>query len=218
MAARGEKRFDLTTELPETFSLPSGFSKPQWCLPGILCVEGTDAPSSTVVHYWDGIARASGGTFAGNSRWAGLRMVVLVDDSEFTSRTLNNFLWVTFTRSNPANDVDGVGAFTDHKHWGCTGPLVIDARIKPHHAPPLSPAERLITTHLHDTPTRLHLRLAPRTRGMLAPPATAQPTTSRRRACRGTTPLRATERRAARRQAITPRLQSTRRPSDPPNM
>jgi len=64
-------------------------------------------------------------------------MVVLADDSEFTSRTLNNFLWVTFTRSNPAKDVDGVGAFTDHKHWGCTGPLVIDARRKPHHAPPL---------------------------------------------------------------------------------
>ncbi len=25
----------------------------------------------------------------------------------------------------------------EHKHWGCAGPLVIDARIKPHHAPPL---------------------------------------------------------------------------------
>ena len=24
-----------------------------------------------------------------------------------------------------------------NKHWGCRGPLVIDARIKPHHAPPL---------------------------------------------------------------------------------
>ena len=23
------------------------------------------------------------------------------------------------------------------KHWGCRGPLVIDARLKPHHAPPL---------------------------------------------------------------------------------
>jgi 4-hydroxy-3-polyprenylbenzoate decarboxylase len=50
---------------------------------------------------------------------------------------MNNWLWVVFTRSNPAVDVDGIGAFTEHKHWGCTGPLVIDARIKPHHAPPL---------------------------------------------------------------------------------
>ena len=64
-------------------------------------------------------------------------LVVLVDDSDFTSEALNNFLWVTFTRSNPAADLYGVGAFTRQKHWGCTGSLVIDARIKPHHAPVL---------------------------------------------------------------------------------
>jgi 4-hydroxy-3-polyprenylbenzoate decarboxylase len=61
---------------------------------------------------------------------------VLVDDSEFAARTVRNFLWVTFTRSDPAADTDGVGASVDRKHWGCAGPLVIDARIKPHHAPP----------------------------------------------------------------------------------
>ena len=49
----------------------------------------------------------------------------------------NNFLWVTFTRSNPSHDIYGVQSFTEKKHWGCKGPLVIDARIKPHHAPPL---------------------------------------------------------------------------------
>ena len=62
---------------------------------------------------------------------------MIVDDSEFTARNLGNFLWVTFTRSNPAADIDGIDAFIDQKHWGCRGPLVIDARIKPHHAPPL---------------------------------------------------------------------------------
>jgi len=64
-------------------------------------------------------------------------LVVLVDDSEFAARTLNNFLWVAFTRSNPAADVHGIGAFIEQKHWGCRGSLVIDARIKSHHAPPL---------------------------------------------------------------------------------
>jgi 4-hydroxy-3-polyprenylbenzoate decarboxylase len=64
-------------------------------------------------------------------------LVVLVDDSDFVSRSLNNFLWVTFTRSNPAADVHGIGAFTRQKHWGCESTLVLDARIKPHHAPPL---------------------------------------------------------------------------------
>ena len=57
--------------------------------------------------------------------------------------SLDNFLWVTFTRSDPARDVHGVGAFIAHKHWGCTGPLVIDARIKPHHAPPLEDDPRV---------------------------------------------------------------------------
>lgn len=64
-------------------------------------------------------------------------LLVLVDDAQFTAETLRNFLWVTFTRSNPASDVDGIDAFTCDKHWGCRGPLVVDARIKPWHAPPL---------------------------------------------------------------------------------
>jgi 4-hydroxy-3-polyprenylbenzoate decarboxylase len=67
----------------------------------------------------------------------GCPWIVLVDDSEFTARTLNNFLWVTFTRSNPAADLYGISSFTDQKHWGCKGSLIVDARIKPHHAPPL---------------------------------------------------------------------------------
>jgi 4-hydroxy-3-polyprenylbenzoate decarboxylase len=46
-------------------------------------------------------------------------------------------VWVPFTRSNPSHDVHGVGAFIERKHWGCRGPMIIDARIKPHHAPPL---------------------------------------------------------------------------------
>jgi 4-hydroxy-3-polyprenylbenzoate decarboxylase len=66
-------------------------------------------------------------------------LIVVVDDSVFAAQSLNNFLWVTFTRSNPAADVAGVGAFSRQKHWGCAGALVIDARSKPHHAPPLVP-------------------------------------------------------------------------------
>ena len=63
--------------------------------------------------------------------------VLLVDDSHFTAATLNNFVWVAFTRSNPGHDLYGVRSFTEFKHWGCHGPLVIDARKKPHHAPEL---------------------------------------------------------------------------------
>jgi 4-hydroxy-3-polyprenylbenzoate decarboxylase len=64
-------------------------------------------------------------------------LILIVNDSEFSAKTLNNFLWTTFTRSNPATDIAGIDASIDNKHWGCRGSLVIDARIKPHHAPPL---------------------------------------------------------------------------------
>jgi 4-hydroxy-3-polyprenylbenzoate decarboxylase len=67
----------------------------------------------------------------------GVALVVVVDDLAFSLKSPANWLWVTFTRSNPSHDIYGVGAFTEHKHWGCRGPLVIDARTKPHHAPAL---------------------------------------------------------------------------------
>ena len=64
-------------------------------------------------------------------------LIIICDDSDFLSKNLNNFLWATFTRSNPSHDIHGVDSFVENKHWGCRGSLIIDARIKPHHAPPL---------------------------------------------------------------------------------
>ncbi|MFN6049433.1 MAG: 3-octaprenyl-4-hydroxybenzoate carboxy-lyase, partial [Planctomycetia bacterium] len=63
--------------------------------------------------------------------------VVLVDNAEFTSANSRNFLWTVFTKTNPANDIDGVKPKIEHKHWSCEGPVLIDARSKPHHAPAL---------------------------------------------------------------------------------
>jgi 4-hydroxy-3-polyprenylbenzoate decarboxylase len=62
-------------------------------------------------------------------------MIIVCDDADFTAQTLNNFVWVAFTRCNPSHDIHGIGAFTENKHWGCKGPMILDARIKPHHAP-----------------------------------------------------------------------------------
>src|SRR5690606_33392513 len=66
-------------------------------------------------------------------------LLIVCDDPAFMAATINNFLWATFTRCNPASDIYGVDSFIEHKHWGCRGPLIIDARIKPHHAPLLLP-------------------------------------------------------------------------------
>jgi 4-hydroxy-3-polyprenylbenzoate decarboxylase len=92
-------------------------------MPGVLAVEETR-----------GLSSAQGSS----NSLLGFPLIVLCDDSQFVAASLANFLWVTFTRANPATDVYGVGEFSEHKHWGCTGPLIIDARIKPHHAPPLA--------------------------------------------------------------------------------
>jgi 4-hydroxy-3-polyprenylbenzoate decarboxylase len=66
-----------------------------------------------------------------------LPIIVVCNDAAFTAASLNNFLWVTFTRANPANDIYGMDEFVENKHWGCNGSLIIDATIKLHHAPPV---------------------------------------------------------------------------------
>jgi len=54
-------------------------------------------------------------------------LVVLCDDAEWTSKNLDNLLWVAFTRSNPASDISIQGS-----------QLVIDARKKPRHTEELT--------------------------------------------------------------------------------
>jgi len=71
------------------------------------------------------------------SELAGIVQIVLHDAFEFGSDVLKDYLWITYTRSNPSHDVYGVDDFNEHKHWGCSGPMIIDARKKPHHAPEL---------------------------------------------------------------------------------
>jgi 4-hydroxy-3-polyprenylbenzoate decarboxylase len=129
IAAAGPRRRLLPTELPDKFWLPDGFGEPRVCMPGVLAVQ---APP-----YAEADAERFGAAFPADAPLNEFPLVLLVDDSDFTARSLNNWLWVAFTRSNPAADVHGVGASIRHKHWGCSGALVIDARIKPHHAPPL---------------------------------------------------------------------------------
>ena len=60
-----------------------------------------------------------------------------MDSSTFATRNWENFLWTVFTRSDPAADIYGAGGNIRSKHWGCDGPLVIDARLKCFQAPPL---------------------------------------------------------------------------------
>lgn len=135
-AAAGPKRRDLPTELPSDVTLPDGFRAPVICQPGILAITTPKWSGQFTADVEAAIAKFTREVTAEHplNRFP---LVLLVDDSRFTAETLNNFLWVTFTRSNPAADIHGIGSFAKQKHWGCKGSLIIDARIKPHHAPPL---------------------------------------------------------------------------------
>ena len=134
IAAVGPRVRELPKEIPSSLSLPDGFRNPQVCIPGVLAIS---APKSSSGDRDDMIRRSFCDAFSADSPISRFPLVLLVDDSEFTARSLNNFLWTVFTRSNPAVDIDGIDASIQDKHWGCGGSLVIDARVKSHHAPPL---------------------------------------------------------------------------------
>lgn len=136
MAAVGDPIRSLGTTVPVRFTLPDGFTDPYVALPGILTVKGPhhagQALAEADMHKLGEALNTLGAEE--RDRWPWL---VVCDDSRFTSATLNNLMWVTFTRCNPSHDLHGTPGTMSHKHWGTPAPLIFDARIKPHHAPQL---------------------------------------------------------------------------------
>ncbi len=134
-AAAGPVRRTLATELPTGFTLPAEFGAARVVLPGIVAIQGPRYATNRAdaIRPMEDLCRH----LAARGGLDGIALITVVDDADFAGRSLNNWLWLVFTRTNPAPDTFGVGAGIVEKHWGCTGPLVLDARIKPHHAPPL---------------------------------------------------------------------------------
>jgi 4-hydroxy-3-polyprenylbenzoate decarboxylase len=135
IAASGPVVRELADRLPGDFQVPQveGLKahSPRFVAPGILAISAAafrdyESAANDVTAFCNSLKLPDA-----------IPLVVLVDDAEFCSESFANWLWVTFTRSNPSHDIYGVGSFIEFKHWGCHGALVIDARIKPHHAPPL---------------------------------------------------------------------------------
>ena len=122
LAAVGEPKRELIKILPD-LEFPSDFSNPRLVSNGNLVLEGKgeikELLSSLEKQHIQGVA-----------------LITLVDNASFVSENFSNWLWVTFTRSNPAHDIYGLDAENKNKHFSCSIPI-IDARIKPHHAPVL---------------------------------------------------------------------------------
>ena len=132
-AAAGEPKRTLSSRIEFDAELPSDFLNLKLAIPGIATITGSSyqdalTTKQQMVSFSEAIKKHD---------LSGLRLIVLCDDSDFTALNINNLVWITFTRSNPATDIYGVNESVIDKHWGCDGPVIIDARKKPHHAPEL---------------------------------------------------------------------------------
>jgi 4-hydroxy-3-polyprenylbenzoate decarboxylase len=151
IVACGKKKRTLDTALP-SYTLPAGFGAMKCVAPGILAVSG---PAWQSENQNSEVSDAKQLATAFENE-VGFPLIVLCDDAEFVSATFENFLWVTFTRSNPSHDVHGIGEFTSNKHFGATRGILIDARRKPHHAPALdvAPSIKALASEILDRALR----------------------------------------------------------------
>ena len=102
-------------------NLPTGFSNPRLVSNGNLVIEGKGKIKDLITNFE-------------KQNLEGIALITLVDNATFTSENFSNWLWITFTRSNPANDIYGLNTEYKNKHFSCAIPI-IDARIKGFHAP-----------------------------------------------------------------------------------
>lgn len=140
VAGAGPERRRLARRVPDPVGrrLPAPYSGPLPVLPGVFTLGGPrfsshEAVEADLAPLWAGLDAAE----RDGADLAGMPLVVLCDDPAFAAANLRNFLWVTFTRSNPSHDVHGRNSRIRHKHWSAVEPILVDARLKPHHAPPL---------------------------------------------------------------------------------
>lgn len=131
-AAYGDKKRELCSTCPDILS---SNSQARWVMPGVVALQGK--PFKNYADTQSEMENMLAQLTPFIDELKGTPMLVYCDDVDFVAASLENFLWVSFTRCNPSHDIYGVGAFNRNKHWGCKGPLLLDARIKPHHAPPV---------------------------------------------------------------------------------
>lgn len=135
VAVYGDVKRELCTEVPQALKNINLFKNAQLCLPGIIAIETKSFTNYAATQVEMNELNEALRPYVSELQTAPL--LVLCDNAAFTAANTRNFVWSAFTKCNPAYDIYGVDSFTEHKHWGCRGPLIIDARTKPHHAPAL---------------------------------------------------------------------------------
>lgn len=138
IACSGEKKRKLASKLPEKIHTSKDIKKVKLVSDGILAVELSNSQ-------WTKVDSQLINEIKNSIQWttdSGFPLIVLCDNADFLTTHFNNFLWVTFTRTNPSHDIHGINERFENKHW-CCDTLIFDARIKPHHAPVLEKDETI---------------------------------------------------------------------------
>lgn len=113
---------DQKRDLPHTFIGPV----PSCCLqlkpfcPGCLVIE---VPSYSAFQDFQ--------LLLSHPSFASWPLLVLVDDLNKALKNTESFLWTTFTRFEPAADIHAKETHTHRHHLVYSGPILIDARMKP---------------------------------------------------------------------------------------
>ncbi len=132
LAAYGDVRRKLALAIPENMNALN--ANAQLIMPGVIAVNVMSAVNAESISIRS-IQEKLKGQGESLLEKEGIAMIIITEDPTWMAAEFNNFIWATFTRTNPAKDIDGVDSYTINKHWGCKGPLILDATIKKHHAP-----------------------------------------------------------------------------------
>ncbi len=126
LAAYGEQRRTLATKIPALINDLNAHA--QIIMPGVIALNANSVSIDLLQEKLKG---------AGENllEKEGVALLIITEDASWMAQDFNNFIWATFTRTNPAKDIEGVDSYISNKHWGCKGPLILDATIKKHHAP-----------------------------------------------------------------------------------
>ena len=127
----GERKREVVREFRGELS--AGITRVEPFCGGCLVVEGpkySDEPGLA-----DRIARTG--------RFNDWQLIVLHDDAE-AARSVEKFLWATWTRFNPSTDIHAREIAVKNNHIGYSAPIVIDARMKPWYPKEVEPRDDIV--------------------------------------------------------------------------
>jgi UbiD family decarboxylase len=120
---------DPVRDPPGEFSgpLPPGITAARVFCPGCLVVQGPPFPRGAA----PGQPAADLAPILSHPSLAAWPLVVVSDDAGRATSSVFNFLWMTFTRFEPAADLHGRSVSLVRHHPSFSAPVAIDARMKP---------------------------------------------------------------------------------------